>query len=162
VCIASGASDGKGALEILKKAGTSENYPGLWRDVEAFTKPGPGEELPELVSVADVDSMAAAMAKIDRATDNLKLFAAADWGVLDDHPDLAAAQEARKAKEGFEASLEKLAEESDEQLRSWLGESLSTAEVLEAALQRQDTVQTTEHFEALQEACKTCHANYRN
>jgi cytochrome c556 len=149
-------------LEILKKAGTSENYPGLWRDVEAFTKPASDEELPELVSVAEVDSMAAAMAKIDRARDNLRLFLAADWGVLEDHPDLVAAQEARKAKEGFEATLDKLADDSDEQLNSWLAESLSTAEVLETALQSQDTVQATKHFEALQKACKTCHADYRN
>jgi protein tyrosine phosphatase (PTP) superfamily phosphohydrolase (DUF442 family) len=162
VCIASGASDGKGALEILRKAGTSEGYPGLWRDVEAFTKPAPDEELPELVSVADVGSLAAAMAKIDRARDNLRLFLAADWGVLEDHPDLVATQEARKTKEGFEAALENLAEESDGQLKTWLGESQSTAEALETATQSQKAGQATKHFEALQEACKTCHADYRN
>jgi protein tyrosine phosphatase (PTP) superfamily phosphohydrolase (DUF442 family)/cytochrome c556 len=162
VCIASGASDGKEALEILKGAGTSENYPGLWRDVEAFTKPASDEELPELVSVADVGSMAAAMAKIDRGRDNLKLFLAADWGVLQDHPDLVATQEAKKVKEGFEASLENLADDSDEQLKTWLGESRSTAEALETALQSQDTAQATKHFESLQKACKTCHADYRN
>jgi protein tyrosine phosphatase (PTP) superfamily phosphohydrolase (DUF442 family) len=162
VCIASGASDGKGALEILRKAGTSEGYPGLWRDVEAFTKPSPDEELPELVSVAGVGSMAAAMAKIDRARDNLRLFLAADWGVLEDHPDLVATQEARKIKEGFESALENLAEDGDKQLKTWLSESQSTAEALETAAQRQETAQATKHFEALQEACKTCHAKYRN
>jgi protein tyrosine phosphatase (PTP) superfamily phosphohydrolase (DUF442 family) len=161
-CIASGASDAKGALAILKKAGTSENYSGLWRDVEAFRKPEPGEVLPELVSVADVGSMVAAMAKIDRARDNLKLFLAADWGVLEDHPDLVAAQEARKIKEGYEAALENLADDSDEQLKSWLGESRSTSEVLETALQGQDKLQATQHFDKLQKACKTCHADYRN
>jgi cytochrome c556 len=162
VCIASGASDGKEVLEILKRAGTSENYPGLWRDVEAFTKPASDEELPELVSVADVGSMVAAMAKIDRAHDNLKLFVAADWGILQDRRDLVATREAKKVKEGFEASLENLADGSDEQLKTWMGESLSKADALETALQSQDTAQATQHFGALQKACKTCHADYRN
>jgi len=102
------------------------------------------------------------MAKIDRARDHLRLFLATDWGVLEDHPDLVAAQEAGKAKEGFEAALEHLADDSDEQLKTWLGESQSTAEALETALQNQDTVQATQHFEVLQKACKTCHADYRN
>jgi cytochrome c556 len=145
----------------LEKAGTSENYPGLWRDVETFEKPKPGEKLPQLVSVAEVDSMAAAMAKIDRGRDNLRLFLAADWGALSDHPDLVAAQEAKKVREGFEAALETLADDSDEQLESWLAESQSASEALETALQSQEKPQATQHFDTLQKACKTCHTEYR-
>jgi len=161
-CVASGAADGRRALAILKKAGTSENYPGLWRDVEAFEKPGPDEELPELVDVAEVDSMTAAMAKIDRANDNLDLFRAARWETRSDHPDLAAIQEARKIREGFDAAVKTAGEGTDERLKTWLGESHSAAAALESALQAADKPQATKHFATLEKACKTCHAEYRN
>ena len=38
-CIASGATQGKEALGILEKAGTSKDYMGLWRDVEKYKPP---------------------------------------------------------------------------------------------------------------------------
>ena len=70
-CIASGAIHGEDALKILKNAGTNKNYQGLWRDVERYKPPAPEAKLPELVEIAKVESLAAAMAKIDRAYDNL-------------------------------------------------------------------------------------------
>jgi hypothetical protein len=44
---------------------TSKKYPRLWRDMEAYVPPDPGDVLPELVEVAEVKSLAAAMAKMD-------------------------------------------------------------------------------------------------
>ncbi|MBW3600421.1 MAG: tyrosine-protein phosphatase, partial [Planctomycetes bacterium] len=84
-CIAAGQRDAKEALEILELAGTSKDYPGLWRDVEDYTPPPAGAELPELAPVAEVGSMAAAMAHIDRHNDNLKLLAANKWRPLAGH-----------------------------------------------------------------------------
>jgi protein tyrosine phosphatase (PTP) superfamily phosphohydrolase (DUF442 family) len=78
-CIADGSASGKEALVILEKAKTNKGYAGLWRDVEAYVPPPADEDLPALVSVAEVGSLAAAMAQIDRASDNLKLCQAVDW-----------------------------------------------------------------------------------
>ena len=64
--------------------------------------------------------------------------------------------------EESEAALKNLADDSDEQLKSWLEESRSTSEALETALPGQDRSQATQHFDKLQKACKTCHADYRN
>ena len=92
---------GKEALSILVRAGTSKDYTGLWRDVEAYTPPPADAELPELVEVAEVGSFTAAMAQVDRAFDNLKLCRDAKWTVPPDHPDLVPAQEALLLQEGL-------------------------------------------------------------
>ena len=66
-CIASGEADGESAKAILHKAGTSEKYAGLWRDVAQYQPPAPGATLPVLQDTAEVPSMAAAMSGIGRA-----------------------------------------------------------------------------------------------
>src|SRR5262249_15241787 len=72
-CIAARNVSGIDALQILELAGTGKEYPGLWRDVVACTAPSADEKPPELVEVAEVDSLAAAMAGVDRHWDNVKL-----------------------------------------------------------------------------------------
>jgi len=60
----------------------------------AFAKykpPAPEADLPELVEIAKVEFLAAAMAKIDWAYDNLKLCQKAEWSTPQDHPDLVPA-----------------------------------------------------------------------
>ncbi len=66
------------ALKILERAGTSKDYAGLWRDVENYEAPSDDVELPELAEVAEVGSLAEAMAKIGRAYENLKRAAMHD------------------------------------------------------------------------------------
>jgi protein tyrosine phosphatase (PTP) superfamily phosphohydrolase (DUF442 family) len=163
-CVADGNLDGKSALAILEKAGTSKGYAGLWRDVEGYTPPGADEELPELVSVAEVRSLVAAMAQIDRASDNLKLCQTADWQTPPDHPDVAPAQEALLLKEGFREMVRQLEQSGDydEQFLAWMKESEETAAALEGALQGGDTTATRQAFMSVQNQCKRCHADYRD
>lgn len=161
-CVASGATDGKGALEILKKAGTSQKYQGLWKDVEAYQPPPAGTELPELVSVAKVDSFVAAMAKLDRGADHLELCRDANWSVPQDHPDLVASQEAQKVREGMQAALESLPDGADDRLRVWFAESLAIAQALETALKQGNHPVAEKRFELLDQSCNKCHREYRN
>jgi protein tyrosine phosphatase (PTP) superfamily phosphohydrolase (DUF442 family) len=161
-CIASGERDGAQALEILKLAGTSKDYPGLWRDVENYTSPAEDAQLPELVSVAEVGSMAAAMALIDRSNDRLKLCAAEDWKAPKDHPDVSPPQEALLLKEGLVEAGRNLAEGYDQQFLDWMNEAAASAERLETALRQDDKTAAAEHFQAVARSCKQCHAAYRN
>jgi protein tyrosine phosphatase (PTP) superfamily phosphohydrolase (DUF442 family) len=161
-CIAAGEVDGKGALKILEKAGTSKDYAGLWRDVEHYQTPPSDAKLPELVEVARVDSLAAAMAKLDRAYDNLKLCRDADWSTPRGHPDLVPAQEALLLKEGFRESGRNLPGDFSAEFKTWLAESESAAQKLEDILKMDNPDGASRQFQALEKSCKQCHSKYRN
>jgi len=163
-CIASGNTDGEGAMAILDKAGTSPNYAGLWRDVKGYLPPPVDVEFPELVETAEVGSLVEAMAQIDRASDNLKLCEAIDWQTPPDHPDVVAQQEALLLKEGFRESVRQLREENDydPQFLQWMTEAEQAAEKLETALIEDDTALAREQFNAIQAQCTQCHKEYRN
>lgn len=167
VCRAKGQGDSARALKIMESAGTSRDYKGLWRDVEHYTEPSDEIELPQLVEVANVESLPAAMARIDRNFDNLKLCAAADWKALADHPDLNAIQESLQLKESLHEASRRLSEkahaaEYDATFRKWLTESDRKAQALHESLQANDHNNAAAAFKSLQESCKQCHTAYRN
>jgi len=161
-CIASGSADNKSALEILERAGTSQDYAGLWRDVAAYSPPPPDARLPELHEVAEVTSLAAAMANIDRRIDLLKFCRDAGWSVPSQHPDVVPAQEALLIKEALHESARHLGNNDDEQFRKWLTESESCAQALETALRAAGHNDATRAFQKMEQSCKQCHAKYRN
>lgn len=170
--IASGAVlPGEQADAILHRAGVGKAYAGLWRDVENYRAPGDDAAFPELREIAEVGSLAAAMAKIDRAYDHLMLFrgangmavdAAAPDGHPDGHPDLVAAQEAVLLKEGLRESARNLSGDFDERFKEWMVAAETSAGLLEQALKDRDTVGAGRHFQAVMASCKACHDRYRN
>lgn len=167
VCRVKGIADLAGSLQIMQNAGTSRDYKGLWRDVESFTVPSADTQLPKLVEVAELESLAAAMARIDRNFDNLKLCAAADWKTPGDHPNLVAHQEAWQLQESFYESSRRLAEnehaaEFDATFRDWLTESDTVARTLHQSLKAKDRAAATTAFTTLQKSCRQCHAKYRD
>ncbi len=161
-CIASGETEGKDALHILERAGTSKGYAGLWRDVENYMPPVAGAELPELVEVAEVNSFAAAMAQIDRSFDNLKLCRDAGWATPPDHPDIVPAQEALLLHEGLHEAGRNLEGPVDEQLKTWLAEADENAVSLLASLRDERAEGAGEQFNILEQTCKQCHKKYRD
>ncbi len=162
-CIAAGKADGKSALEILRLAGTGKEYPGLWRDVERYQPPPPDSPLPDLVEVAVVGSLAAAMAGVDRQWDNVKLCRDADWLTPRNHPDLAPLQQALLLREALhEAGRTIPADRFDEQFRSWLAEAVALAAQLETNVKKENRPEAAESFNRLDQACQRCHARYRN
>jgi len=167
VCRVRGIVDAAGALSILKNAGTSPDYKGLWRDVEHFATPSDDAKFPQLFEVSKVESLAAAMARIDRNFDNLKLCQVADWQTPADHPDLVARQEALQMHESLHESCRRLSEreqaaEHDATFRSWLSESDSVAQELYESLQARDVAGATMAFMTLQRNCNQCHEKYRD
>lgn len=161
-CIAAGSADRSSAEKILEQAGTSPDYPGLWRDVREYQPPQAGVPLPELVEYADVGSLAAAMAKIDRASDNLKLCQAAEWSVPEKHPDVQPVHEAVLLREGLTEAGRNLSEDFNQAFRTAMQASAAQAELLEKALKAGQRAEATALFEAMQQNCKACHQEHRN
>jgi protein tyrosine phosphatase (PTP) superfamily phosphohydrolase (DUF442 family) len=162
-CIAARSVSGKDALKILELAGTGKEYPGLWRDVAACTAPSLEETAPDLVEIAEVDSLTAAMAGVDRHWDNMKLCRDAGWTTPPDHPDLTPAQAALLLREAFhEAKRTIPADRFDGQFREWLADAESLASQIEDDLKAPKSAEATRSFDLLDQTCKRCHAKYRN
>jgi protein tyrosine phosphatase (PTP) superfamily phosphohydrolase (DUF442 family) len=161
-CVASGALNNEDARKILERAGTSRDYPGLWRDVEAYVPPADGAELPELVETATVDSFTAAMAQVDRAFDNLKLLRDAKWMVPKDQPDLVPPQEALLLQEGLHEAARNMGDSYDDQFKTWLAEEEAKATQLREFLLAKDATSADVHMLAIEQACKQCHKIHRD
>jgi protein tyrosine phosphatase (PTP) superfamily phosphohydrolase (DUF442 family) len=162
-CITSRHVHGKAALQILELAGTGKEYPGLWRDVEACQAPSPDEPPGILLEVAEVDSLTAAMAGVDRHWDDLKLCRDAGWTTPPAHPDLTPAQVALLLREAFhEAGRTTRADRFDEQFREWVAEAEALAARIEDSLKDGKPEEATRRFDVLDQTCKRCHAKYRN
>lgn len=161
-CVASGEVDGKGALHILKRAGTSRDYAGLWRGVATYQPPPLDAELPELVEIAEIESFTVAMAQVDRSFDNLKLCRDAGWSELRDHPDIDAAQEALLVQEGLHEAGRNIDAGYGAQVKSWLVASEDFAKELRTVLSDQNPDLANEKFRALEQSCRQCHRAYRD
>ena len=162
-CIVSGEVRQPDALAILERAGTSRDYAGLWRDVAGFRMPGPGEELPELLPVAEVGDLAQAMAGIDRIYDDLKRIQSAHWTVPEEHPDLAPVQTALLLKEGLRESARNAPEEATAELVRWLKKAEKEAAGLEQALRSgEDPILLNRRFLQIRKSCADCHSKYRD
>jgi len=161
-CRIEGTADSARAIQILSDSGTSKGYAGLWHDVENFKVPAAEAILPDLVEVAKVESMAAAMANLSRAFDNLKLCRTAEWKTPTEHPNLVAKQEALLVQEGLHESLRTLSAEYDDRFRDWLKQSDQLATELYSTLKSDTAKDAESKFKQLEQSCKRCHKTYRD
>ena len=150
------------ALDLIRSAGTSPEYQGLWRDVEDFKPPSDSVALPELVEVAEIDSLTEAMASMGRAFDHLKLLEKSRWQVPASHPDLIAVNEAVLVWEALRESRRLDAGEFPEKYLAWMRESEEMAYELTEALRSREREEANRHFQALKRSCKQCHREYRD
>lgn len=161
MCLVSNQTDHDGARQILERAGTSPDYAGLWRDVAAFEPPPADAVLPPLLEVAPVESLAAAMAVIDRAYDNLKLCRDADWRTPADHPDIVPAREALLIVENLRESARNMPDDHDPQLKTQLTDAEAVAMALETALRDGNNADAATLFGSLSKSCTDCHRVFR-
>ncbi len=159
--LAEALSNGE-AIEALNRAGTSQDYAGLWRDVRHCQPLAAETDWPELVEVAEVDSLAAAMARIDRTYHLLGQCQAAGWQTPSDHPDLVPAKLAILLREGFRESQRHLEDKSGQQLQHWMIESEAFASDLQHAIEESDSAAADGHLVQLKQSCKQCHVRFRN
>lgn len=151
----------------LHLAGTSTNYPGLYRSVEQFHPPTDAvlakvsNDFPEK---SPVSPLAEVMIQVDGRMDNLKLIKKAGYRTPSNHPDLEPAQEALLLDELFK---ELLRSQTVEERPADFKSKLTEAERAAAAVQRSLTGDSLSPvldtaFEKLNESCTACHKIYRN
>jgi protein tyrosine phosphatase (PTP) superfamily phosphohydrolase (DUF442 family) len=167
-----GAERSQAVAEMRQWCGTSEKYRGLFQAVGKSAAP----------TAADLSGLAfdfpakhefsgfrQAMVEISRAFDHLKALKKRNWKVDPDHPDLVAANEARRLVQAFTAAgkLPEV-EKRPEDFRKWNEKSLEWSEKLVKRLDRVAAGEkgardgATEAFKAVAERCDRCHGDYRN
>ena len=158
VCRADDGRSAEAARAILEKAGTGQEYPGLWRDVEQFVKPT--GNLPALTERAEVESLASAMARIDRTFDRLKKLSKAKWQQpVPGHPDVVASNEALQLLELFTESA-RVAKPTD--LQPDLRKAAALAEQLKASVNSGDAAKSDKLLMDFSNGCISCHKQFRN
>lgn len=162
ICLASGQLDIPRATELLQRCGTSPDYKGLYRDVAAFKKPAPDAVLPELKAQAQVESLAAAMAKLDRHFDHVKLAAASGWKTPPQHPDIVPQAELLLVQEGLSESLRLLTKDQPAEFHALMKESERQSKDLLQSLKSGRTDEASRLLMQLTGGCMKCHQQFRN
>lgn len=171
-CVSNGMMDPMAASKLLKFAGTSENYRGLYQSV-ANARRLDNQFLDALTAdfpkIAELPPLAEAMVELERTFDHLKRLSAVDWKSLDDHPDLHPDHEALMLWEHFTELLrmESVAKKPAA-FRLLLEQSESDSRTLERLLRDRMTniaigsTEIDELFKRLSTNCAACHRVYRD
>jgi len=177
-CVAVGLIDPSLSLTVLKTAGTSENYRGLYQSAESARKlddailDAVASDFPE---VADLPPMAEAMVNLEHTQDRLREIAAAGWNSPPNHPanhpDIDPAHEALLLKEHFTEMLriDSVATEPGK-FQEMLRDSETASGELEAALRQWKAARLnspipetiTAAFERVTKNCTACHRQFRD
>lgn len=166
ICESSGIWSPSQAVAWLHQAGTSEDYPGLYRAVREFRKPT-GAELAAITDVPEMTrttSLVEAMVAIDEHFSWLKECQKAGWLSPAGHPDISPKHEATQLWEQFR-ELPRLIDFAahPEDFRKRLNEAERAADslriLLSAPSKREDVDGA---FKQSAQACSTCHKTYRN
>lgn len=152
------------ANAFLIEAGTSSKYKGLYADVGKATRATDAElaEVTELPEIADVGEIAANMAMLDRAADNLAASREAGWGVPADHPDVVPWREASTIVDLLRAADISDIDYDAEGFKTLLEESAVVAQTLQQALETGDNAAAEEAYTIMRQQCTACHDVWRN
>ena len=141
--------DRKQAVELLKKAGTGSQYAGLWRDVDGFQPQPTSAELPKLVEVAEISTLASHMVdtslQYEVLLDSMKTN---EWKVSD----VRLLQEALRESHRV----------CNEEMRPWMHDSVRLVHGMESQVEREDWQELRGSMARLKQACNQCHERYRN
>jgi protein tyrosine phosphatase (PTP) superfamily phosphohydrolase (DUF442 family) len=173
-CVAVGLLQPEAALMVLKTAGTSENYRGLYQSAQAARRIDDqvlnalNAEFPE---TARLPPIADAMVEIEHTHDHLKALSGSGWERVARQPDLDPAHEALLLKEHYHELMrtgeaqrqpaefrqilqaaERDAESLETELRSWLKSGSSGSPP--------DSVARS--FTAVSQSCTACHGKFRD
>ncbi|HEX5103166.1 MAG TPA: hypothetical protein VFV87_05115, partial [Pirellulaceae bacterium] len=173
-CVGAGLLAPDAALGVLKAAGTSESYRGLYQSAVSAKKLDDAlldelkVEYPETVRVPPI---ADAMIELEHAHDHLKALAANNWKILQDQPALEPAHEALLLREHCTELLRTdEVRQQPEGFRMLLSESQVIARQLEDLLTEWQKAGSPspppeklgKAFDAVTQSCATCHKTYRD
>jgi protein tyrosine phosphatase (PTP) superfamily phosphohydrolase (DUF442 family) len=166
-CVAAGFVDPVNAELILRTAGTSESYRGLYqsalsaRRADARLLDAIATDYPDR---AAIPPLAEAMVALEHTHDHLKQIAAAGWKAPPSHPDLEPAHEALMLGEHFKEllRLDSVRQEPVE-FQRYLTESQTAAEQLENDLRKMSpTEKLVASFQRISDRCADCHRRFRD
>jgi protein tyrosine phosphatase (PTP) superfamily phosphohydrolase (DUF442 family) len=172
-CVAAGLVVPAQADGILRVAGTSPSYEGLYESARAARKLEAKllDELQvEFPETAKIPPLAESMVGLEHTHDHLKTIDAGGWRPLPEHPDLKPAHEALLLREHFtEMARSEPVMAEPESFRTMLTESGVAAKELEDLLGKDgfgddpaDAKQATAILARVSANCKACHTQYRD
>lgn len=167
-CVVAGYMNNDQALAVLKAAGTSKDYRGLFQSVleahavEEKTTAALKVEFRETIAVPP---MADAMIAIEHTHDHLKAVAAAGWKPIEKHADIDPPHEALLLREHFTELLR--TDEAKHQpaaFQKLLQESETEAKTLEDLLRSSpsDQPKLDAQFARVTGSCASCHKSFRD
>ncbi len=155
------------AEQWLKQAGTSPDYPGLYRSAREFKAPTAAElaAVKTLPEVARTSSLVETMVTVDEHFARLKAAQKTAWKNVFGQPDLAPAPEATLLWEQLR-ELARLADTTarPDDYRAKLADSEKAADQLRALLKASplDATPADDAFKKVGATCGACHKAYRN
>ena len=173
-CVAAGLLNPDEAVVVLKTAGTSEHYEGLYRsaaDARPLGKAVLDALQIDFPETAKIPPMAEAMVEIEHAFDRLQQIKTAGWRSPPDHPDLEPAHEALLLREQFTELLRTPeAGRKPDEFRKLLQTSEHAGKTLEAQLRAWKSAGYPQpvpkrigaSFERIANDCTACHRKYRD
>ena len=167
-CVGAGFISHEEAATVLKVAGTSEAYRGLFQsvnDARLLSKSLLDELNAEFPTVAKLPAMAEAMAEIEHIHDRLKAVEKAGWKAPADQPALVPDHEVLLLREQFtELSRTKELQDKPEKFQQLTREAEAACQALQAALKspQADHDMASTLFQAISSNCKSCHQTFRD
>ncbi len=173
-CVSAGLIEPSAALSVLKTAGTSENYRGLYRSAESARKLDDAlldalqAEFPE---TAKLPPLAAAMVALEQTHDHLQQISAAGWERPQAHPDLDPPHVALMLREHFTEMLRTDAVKTEPgKFQELMRDSETAAKELEEALMARSAGKLGspapqalgKSFNRVTKNCTTCHQQFRD
>ena len=166
-CVGAGMITHDDAATLLKIAGTSEAYRGLFQSAEeakAFDKALLDELQAEFPATAKIPAMAQHMIEIEHVHDRLKAIEKAGWRTPADMPALVPDHEALLLREAFTELLRtKALLEKPAKFQELTKEAEALCMQLEEELKMPTTADAaTKLFTAVSNNCKACHTGFRD
>jgi len=166
-CVGAGFISHEDAALVLKVAGTSASYRGLFqstKDVHPFDKALLDELKCEFPTTAKLPAMAEAMVEIEHIHDRLKAIERAGWKTPADQPALAPDHEALLLREQFTELLRtKELAAKPEKFQQLTKEAEALSRALEDALSTSTNKEANSRLLlAISNNCKACHQAFRD
>lgn len=155
------------AEQWLKQAGTSPDYPGLYRNAREFKAPSSAQlaAVKSLPEVAQTSSLVEMMVVIDEHFARLKFAQKTAWKNVPGQPDITPAHEATLLWEQLR-EMARLADTATrpEDYRTKLAESEKVTDQFRALLKAAplDAAKADDAFKKVGASCGACHKAYRN
>lgn len=171
-CVEIGLLQPSDGLSVLKTAGTSEHYRGLYQSAESARRLD--DALLDALDVefretVELPPLAEGMVALEHTFDHLKTIAAAGWKPTRQHPDIDPPHEALLLREHFTELLRTdEVKRQPERFQQWLQESETASGEIETVLRQSteaappDLTLLTGKFEVVTKNCTACHREYRD